>query len=53
VVDTVFLRPAAQTAIGGPGNVVVPPLTFTGGEDCDGFRTTDSMALPYGRDGVG
>jgi hypothetical protein len=52
-IDKLFLRPAGQAAIGGPGNVVVPPLTFSGGEDCDGFRTTDSMALPYGRDGVG
>jgi hypothetical protein len=48
-----FLRPAAEAAIGGPGNVLVPTLSFSGGESCDGFATTDSMALPYGRDGVG
>jgi hypothetical protein len=50
---TTFLRPAGEAAMGGPGNVVVPTLSFSDGKDCDGFTTTDSMALPYGRDGVG
>lgn len=49
----VFLRPAAESAVGGVGNVVVPSLSFAGGEDCDGFQAADGMALPYGRDGIG
>ena len=49
----VFMRPAAEARIGGAGNVLDPTLSFIGEQDCDGFRTTNSAALPYGRYGIG
>jgi Protein of unknown function (DUF1565) len=48
-----FMRPAAEDAIGGPGNVLHPGFTFSDKTTCKGFSTTAASALPYGRDGVG
>jgi hypothetical protein len=47
-----FFRPYAETAIGGPGNILMNGLDV-GERSCAGFRTTESVALPYGRYGVG
>ncbi|MGH3508008.1 MAG: hypothetical protein ACRDO2_12475 [Nocardioidaceae bacterium] len=47
-----FLRPLADESIGGPGNIIADSLSFDE-QSCDGFKTTESVALPYGRYGVG
>jgi hypothetical protein len=49
----VFMRPAAEDVIGGPGNVLHSAFTFSGQKTCQGFRTHAAPALPYGRDAVG
>jgi hypothetical protein len=48
-----FMRPAAEQAVGGPGNVLHPGNTFSNTSACNGFRATAAPSLPYGRDGIG
>lgn len=52
-VGSLFLRPAVDDKIPGPGNVLVHSLTFDATDSCDGFHTDAAVAIPYGRYGVG
>lgn len=48
-----FMRPEPQDLMGGPGNVLTDDVKFPNVSQCDGFRTDDAIAIPYGRYGVG
>lgn len=48
-----FMRPATESVIGGPGNRIDSDLAFSDVSSCDGFRSNDPVALPYGRHAVG
>jgi hypothetical protein len=48
-----FLRPVAEAAIGGPGNVIDNTVTFADTSTCQGFLSDAPATLPYGRHAMG